>query len=758
MNSENEYLKTLIDIESMLNLENVNKFNIILDELYKIKPVRLKWFILKARALKMLGQDFSDLKEIILKKYDLLYNNGTLVDILDCLIELTDNKIEEARYLYHKDLFIGNNENTFFQHRKDEYNLLIEKYLNDSISKLEFEKLIQNCYIRMDFEQCILYNIVYEKIYGTVIPIDKRTITLPNIELTVERLRNYNDKTYIVIEDIQNDFNSKAIIKALKFLGNNIFYIDNFLDVEIENKIEIEEILSITLDNAVLKDDCIVYRPVRLIYSNGNIENNIEYIVDYIDKNLANDNLAYVYSNGFIADILRSSETLKRSTERLSIFKSDYLDGNLTISRSGDYLTYISELYMCDVHTLIEQKEECDFSIVIPVSNNINTFKYTLQTCLNVRYQGSYEIVVSDNSLNGNTIVYDYIKSICDDRIKYYKTPRPFTLNKSFEFAFLHAKGEFIFSIGADDGVLPWSLDVLKNVIEKMKSHEIFLWDRGFYAWPGFNSGQQNQFIIPRYYQKNHVNVKTILSTDMLDNLFCEPQNMYSIPLLYINSGFRRSYFKTLLNKCGRMWDGDNQDINIGIINLAINYEIVKIDYPLTIAGMSSSSVGLISNKQLGYYSYTAPYLNSLIVTYEVKKNKFPLVGGDVMSLYHNIISAVSLGLLSNEVTKRIINNISNYEYQLRIINKQDELYEEFINCYIDCVENVSKELLKEFIEKFSKTLFLPIKSEKDNTLNCCRAYDIGFNEYGTLILDASNFDVSNIADAVELFEKITGM
>jgi len=304
MSTETEYLKALNNIELKLNSDNAIKLNEILDELYNIKPVRLKWFILKAKALKLLDEDFNDLKGTLLKKYDLLYNNKSLVDVLNCLVDLTDDNTLKQRYLYHIDLFKGNDDNEGLVKRKtNEYNYLIGKFLNDSISQEQLEKLILNCYIRMDFEQCVLYNAVYEKIYGNAITIDERATKLPNIEMTIERLREHNNKTYIVIEDERNNFNCKAIIKALQLLGNNIFLIDKPVDVEMDNKIKIKEMISVSLSNAIQQERHIIISPIRLIYSDGSIKNNIEYLVDYIDKKLAIDNLSYIYCSGYITDV-----------------------------------------------------------------------------------------------------------------------------------------------------------------------------------------------------------------------------------------------------------------------------------------------------------------------------------------------------------------------------------------------------------------------------------------------------------------------
>ena len=72
------------------------------------------------------------------------------------------------------------------------------------------------------------------------------------------------------------------------------------------------------------------------------------------------------------------------------------------MSWAGDYLKYISYIYGFSVQEKLNQKAEYDFSIVLPVRNTTDTLRYTLITCLNQRYQGSYEVVLSDNSDSGN--------------------------------------------------------------------------------------------------------------------------------------------------------------------------------------------------------------------------------------------------------------------------------------------------------------------------------------------------------------------
>jgi glycosyltransferase involved in cell wall biosynthesis len=84
-----------------------------------------------------------------------------------------------------------------------------------------------------------------------------------------------------------------------------------------------------------------------------------------------------------------------------------------------------------------------------------------LKTCIEQEYDGDYEIVLSDNSVEGHNVAYETYKKLNSDKIKYYKTPRDFNLTKSYEYAYLQTKGKYIISIGADDALLPWALSIL---------------------------------------------------------------------------------------------------------------------------------------------------------------------------------------------------------------------------------------------------------------------------------------------------------
>ena len=128
------------------------------------------------------------------------------------------------------------------------------------------------------------------------------------------------------------------------------------------------------------------------------------------------------------------------------------------------YEKYASKLYNINVISEIKKDSKYTFSIVLPVRNNIDTFIYTLRTCIDQSFS-DYEIVISDNSDDGDDFVYNVVNELKCSKIRYYRTPRKLTISKSFEFAYLKARGEFLIPIGADDAVLHNGLSAINQTL-----------------------------------------------------------------------------------------------------------------------------------------------------------------------------------------------------------------------------------------------------------------------------------------------------
>jgi hypothetical protein len=337
-------------------------------------------------------------------------------------------------------------------------------------------------------------------------------------------------------------------------------------------------------------------------------------------------------------------------------------------------------------------------------------------------------------------------------------------LPKSFEYAYLHANGEYIFALGSDDGLLPWALESIDTITQQYPDEEIIQWERGFYAWPGFNGGQENQFVVPRAYEKGNYNLFYRDNIDYIASVLLDSKKMYTFPMLYINSCFKRSYFETLLKKTGRLWDGICQDIYMGVITACIQPRILNMKYPLAIAGMSGKSIGAKAN---------IPQKTNAEFMKSVKEAKgdnntggfcstyyerlLPETGTDTSSLYGALLRAVSFGILPDTYLsevfdwKKMFLNLSN-ELDVRDVTFDREIHE---------MRYAAMHHGEEFLQWFDETIYHPlltpryIDEEKLTKLEKQRMYQCGINSEAGVTLDASEYKVKNIYDAVKLFEKV---
>lgn len=769
--NEQDYLEFLDTLMNCINPDMAPHIIKELDCVAEIKPTRVKWYA--TRAMAMFKSGYYKLEEIFTllnNKYRGLYDYNGVADSLNVHMQLVKsyNDSLDADRVYYSLCAMRNWSNTasrkesqFFDQVILNSNQLYQKFIDSQDFRPILTHIIHYSFIQQDLVSYIIYMILA----GQNLKSRPWVLDVPNIGELVKRLRNDVRNAFIIVaSDSSNLIRCKAVAKALSLLGKQVYFIDLSIPFEIEAPISLEDTLEVSLDNREISEYLTVIHPIELIYKNESLGCNIEYIIDYLNRNELKNKHALLLSSGCFIDELCQNPLLQKQMGRLYGFQTDYFENNLSFAWCGSYLAYISSLYCFSAQEAICTPAQCQFSIVIPARNSAETLRHTIRTCLEQTYKGSYEIVISDNSTGQNAEVYALCKELNDPRIVYIKTPRDLQLAKSFEFAFLHAKGEYIFSIGSDDGVLPWALETLDKIIHQYPDEEIIQWERGFYAWPGFNGGQQNQFIIPRGYKKGKYGCYYRDRGNYIASVLKEKQAMYVLPMLYINSCFKRSYFNVLLEKTGRLWDWACQDIYMGVITSCIKPVILNIEYPLTIAGMSDSSVGAQSNKG----TITTQEFQKLIEEGNRDHNLggfclsyleryLPDTSTDTWSLYSCFLRAISIGVLPESYFdkafdwKHIFTKLSS-ELDLRDVGFDRKIHE---MRYAAMLHG------DEFLQWFDQTIYhktlIPkkIDNKKIEQVRMQKSYKEGELGNGGMILDASKYQVKNIYDAVKLFEKL---
>ena len=502
---EKEYFKAVAQIRSYTANGQLEEAERLLDRMYMYKPVRLLWFVAKAEYIQKKTGDPVASITFLNDKFIFEPEHSGLEEcmqfrlpILRQFCEMRDAYREE--YLYRK--VCGK------ECRKQEGYLaeVLEKFAQDPENRDVLMALGDAFFHTSDM--CSYLIVRLEQLRTGALAEDIREYWFyqrHNYGYLEEKMKSEETNTFILVMDEYLDRSLEILGSLLSGFGHKVFLLIPPLPFETEAQIELKETVAISLEQAEKYPDMCVIPPVMLTQNGESYGDNRAYLIDHICRQESGRDNAVILGSGYLLEDLTVRAELRGRIGRLSACYIEPEEEKLHFGWAGDYLSYSSDIYGYDVRDDLDATAEVDFSIVIPVRNSGETLRYTLKTCLNQRYNGSYEILVSDNSADQDTGVYELCRELNDPRIRYIRTPRVLRLTKSFEFAYLHTRGEFILSIGADDALLPWGLETVKYVLNQFPNENIVQWDRGFYAWPGFNGGQENMFAIPRKYVKGKI-------------------------------------------------------------------------------------------------------------------------------------------------------------------------------------------------------------------------------------------------------------
>lgn len=119
------------------------------------------------------------------------------------------------------------------------------------------------------------------------------------------------------------------------------------------------------------------------------------------------------------------------------------------------------------------------YSIVIPTLNGYNGLKVTIPYILS-SVEGDFEVVVSVNHSNDETL--SFLQKIPDVRLRVVQPSMKLPHSEHLNFAYSHARGEWMGHIGDDDLIFPNRFQLLDEIVE---SCDLVVGDSIRYVWPG---------------------------------------------------------------------------------------------------------------------------------------------------------------------------------------------------------------------------------------------------------------------------------
>lgn len=373
--NEQEYRARIEEINKLLEGGAYPQAKEKLDILYDYKPVRLEWFVLHAAYLFFAEKKPDEAKRILVDVAWEAYPYEGILDQRELLTKIYHEKkdpIEEQRSLLLTELLeksCGTVKRAVSE-ADDENKIAACEHLFLQDGTVENGKKLAHllyCY----GEQILSYLLcLWLKKQGVELPILKRLHRVSNTGYLKEVVEADTCEPFVVLTEDQ--CHADVFTKVLQELGNEVWVL----------------ILDGTED------------PEEIAEAVGSIAGQQE------------SALVTVLGTGETASLIEQTLQGKKFFRRLSAYRGDFLEDRFCIGWYGSYLSYIGRIYHMDVRAAVNRQPEYDFSIVIPARNASKTLRDTIRTCLGQEYDGTYEIVISDNSNDSTDAVCDLVHEL----------------------------------------------------------------------------------------------------------------------------------------------------------------------------------------------------------------------------------------------------------------------------------------------------------------------------------------------------------
>jgi glycosyltransferase involved in cell wall biosynthesis len=221
-------------------------------------------------------------------------------------------------------------------------------------------------------------------------------------------------------------------------------------------------------------------------------------------------------------------------------------------------------------------------SVLIPTRERAETLQYALETALD-QSSRNLEIIVSDNFSQDNTA--QVVKSFSDPRVRLINPGRRLSMCDNWEFALLHATGDYVTFIGDDDAIVPGALDKLEGAI--LSTHCLaYRWPVPIYKWP--MDGQPARVdILPRITRASEIDLESLARMVVALGGWRWTQ----IPCMYYSAVAKRIP-DTIREQTGRVFHSANTDVFMSMAVPVFAHTAVNVGYYVSVGGHSEKSNG----------------------------------------------------------------------------------------------------------------------------------------------------------------------
>jgi glycosyltransferase involved in cell wall biosynthesis len=226
------------------------------------------------------------------------------------------------------------------------------------------------------------------------------------------------------------------------------------------------------------------------------------------------------------------------------------------------------------------------FTIIVPTRERASALRYCIENLIKQEYS-NFEILISDNYSQDDT--KDVVESFTDSRIRYVNSGKRISMSHNWEFALSHVNEGWVLFVGDDDGLLPFALRILDEVIEATGC-EALTAASCTYWWPNHFALKPNGELTIPLPTREIYSIKD--SSLMLDSLMCGRVAYRELPWLYNGGACSMNLLKRLRRSDGQFFCSFNPDIYSAIALALGSQTYASINIPIAINGASKFSNG----------------------------------------------------------------------------------------------------------------------------------------------------------------------
>ena len=225
------------------------------------------------------------------------------------------------------------------------------------------------------------------------------------------------------------------------------------------------------------------------------------------------------------------------------------------------------------------------FSVIIPTRARPDTLRHALRTVV-AQEEQDLEIIVHESG--GDPATASVLAEFDDPRIRSFNTIEPVRMTENWERALRQAKGDYLFFLGDDDGLLPRACTIARQILEEQPV-ELLSWRPAQYFWPDFFEADARDKIIAVYGTNLECTLKDSRAT--LYPTYRFRQYYIELPMIY-NSFVSRRLIDRVYRSHERYFIGSMPDVVSGVVNLCFSSQFLRCNRPLSISGVSRHSTG----------------------------------------------------------------------------------------------------------------------------------------------------------------------